>query len=111
MLFRSISYDWGNNTDRTTGITVGNNSWNYCVLSFTETIGTPANNARVYLNGTLVLTTTIKHSVHTNQLMIAEANSNQWFSGDVAQASVYNRVLSASEIQQNFAALRGRYGI
>ena len=53
-----ISYDWGNSGDRTTGITVGNNSWNYCALSFTETIGTPANNARVYLNGTLIANTT-----------------------------------------------------
>ena len=31
--------------------------------------------------------------------------------GNIAVVSLYNRALSASEIQQNFNALRGRYGI
>ena len=31
--------------------------------------------------------------------------------GNIAQASIYNRALSAQEIQQNFNATRGRYGI
>ena len=35
----------------------------------------------------------------------------QVFSGIIAQVSVYNRALTASEIQQNFNALRGRFGI
>ena len=34
-----------------------------------------------------------------------------YYNGDQAIASVYNRVLSASEVQQNFNALRGRFGI
>jgi hypothetical protein len=31
--------------------------------------------------------------------------------GSISQASIYNKALSASEIKQNFNALRGRYGI
>ena len=31
--------------------------------------------------------------------------------GDIAQVSIYNRVLTASEIQQNFNATRSRFGI
>jgi hypothetical protein len=34
-----------------------------------------------------------------------------YFNGKIAQASVYNRALSAAEIQQNFNAHRGRFGI
>lgn len=34
-----------------------------------------------------------------------------YFSGKIAMVRVYNRSLSASEIRQNFNALRGRYGI
>jgi hypothetical protein len=33
------------------------------------------------------------------------------FPGRIAQCSIYDRALSATEIQQNFTALRGRYGI
>ncbi len=37
--------------------------------------------------------------------------STFFHSGNIAQVSIYNRALSASEIQQNFNALRGRFGI
>jgi hypothetical protein len=106
-----VAYDWGNGAERSTGITVGNSSWNYVVMTFTETIGTPSNNAIVYLNGRPVLTTTIKHNNNTVQVMVGEANAGQYFGGNIAQTSIYNRVLSASEIIQNFNALRGRYDI
>lgn len=36
---------------------------------------------------------------------------NGYFSGNIANVSAYTRVLSASEIQQNFNALRGRFGL
>ena len=105
------AYDWGNGTWRNTGITVGNSNWNYAAMSFTETVGTPSNNAIIYLNGNPVLTTTIKHVNHNITVQIGEANASQHFGGLISSASVYNRVLSQTEIQQNFEALRGRYGI
>ena len=103
------AYDWGNTIDRNTGITIGNSTWNYVAMSFTETIGTPSNNAIIYLNGSPVLTTTVKHSNHDVTVQVGEANAGQHFGGKIAQASVYNRVLTASEIQQNFNALKGRF--
>jgi len=106
-----VAYDWGNNAERSTGITVGNSSWNYVAMTFTESVGTPSNNAIVYLNGRPVLTTTIKNLNNAIQVMVGEANAGQFFGGNIAQASIYNRVLSASEVQQNFNTLRGRYGI
>ena len=33
------------------------------------------------------------------------------FLGDISQAMIYNRALSADEITTNFNALRGRYGV
>jgi hypothetical protein len=36
---------------------------------------------------------------------------NYWFSGNIASLSVYNRQLSDSEVQQNFNAIRSRYGL
>lgn len=105
------AYDWGNSSVRDTGITIGDNTWNYVAMTFTETIGTPSNNAIIYLNSIPVLTTTVKHGNHTITLQIGEANASQHFGGNISTAFVYNRVLSQVEISQNFEALRGRYGI
>lgn len=38
-------------------------------------------------------------------------SSHRVWKGKISQASLYNRALSAAEIQRNFNALRGRYGI
>jgi hypothetical protein len=96
---------------RVTGITVGNSTWNHVAMSFSETVGTPSNNAIIYLNGIAVLTTTIKHLNQNVQVMVGEANFSQYFGGNIAQASIYNRVLSAAEISQNYNATKGRYGL
>ena len=109
-----VTYDWGNAVGRSTSRTVGNNSWNHVMMTFTETVGTPSNNARIYLNGNLVLTTTVKHFDHTVTVQIGEGNATplgQFFGGKISAAYVYNRVLTEAEIRQNFNALRGRYGI
>lgn len=37
--------------------------------------------------------------------------AERWFSGRVSNVQIYNRALSATEVAQNFNALRGRYGI
>jgi hypothetical protein len=106
-----ITYDWSVGSNRTTGITIGNGTWNHVALTFTETVGTPSNNAIVYLNGIAVLTTTVKHANHTVEVQIGDANASQYLTGYIAQASIYNRVLTAAEVSQNFNALRGRFGI
>jgi hypothetical protein len=105
------AYDWGTGAVRDTGITIGNNTWNHVAMTFTQTIGTPVNNAIIYLNGTAVLTTTVRHASQAATFQVGDANAGQYLSGNVAQALVYNRVLSAGEIQQNFNALRDRFGV
>jgi hypothetical protein len=107
-----ITYDWGNvGVARTTGINIADGTWKYTALTFTETVGTPSNNAIVYLNGVSVLTTTIKHLNHNVNLQIAEANAFQNLNGNIANAQVYNRVLSAAEIAQNYDAQRSRFNL
>jgi len=107
-----ISYDWGNAAERTTGITVGNGTWKNVAMTFTETVGTPSNNAIIYVNGSPVLTTTVKHVNQTAPVQIGDGNNtSQNFGGNVSQTLIYNRALSASEVLQNYNALRGRYGL
>lgn len=75
------------------------------------------NDMKVYLNGVLVSysnrgtgsPTSINYS--TLPLRIGARGDGSYFNGDIPQVSIYNRALTAQEIQQNFNATRGRYGI
>jgi hypothetical protein len=111
-----IAYDWGNGASRSTGINIADNTWKHVAMTFTQTVGTPSNNAIIYLNGTAVLTTTVRNTNQNVQVQIAQADSpgaptNQFLNGSVALAQVYNRVLSPSEVLQNFNAQKNRFGL
>ena len=73
----------------------------------------------IYLNGVLtstqstgktipVVLSTGKITLGTDYNSIGSANKNK-FLGNIYNASIYNRALSAAEVLQNFNALRGRY--
>ena len=68
------------------------------------------------LKGSITLTTSSSGVNTTNSIRIGMANpSGEDFSwhadANVSCARMYNRALSATEVQQNFNALRGRFGI
>jgi len=78
-------------------------------VSFTTT----GSGSTLYLNGVNVGT-----SVHspsgwgsTYYLGTIIIVTGEWMRGNIANTQIYNRALTAAEIQQNFNALRGRYGI
>jgi hypothetical protein len=77
------------------------------------------NTMRIFING-------IESGVGLTQTGNIEANtqplgigcrygkigvSDVYFNGNIYSNKIYNRALSATEVQQNFNALRGRYGI
>ena len=66
----------------------------------------------LYLNGLLedtdVSTTTF---TGTGDVLVAAYGNSNLFQGQINGVFIYNRVLTAQEIQQNFNALRGRYSI
>jgi hypothetical protein len=72
----------------------------------------------LYVNGVLVNSNTLTGtlSTNTNGCSIGvyggfNGGRSYYFNGTIGNLKVYNRVLNASEVFQNFAALRGRYGI
>jgi len=71
-------------------------------------------NAYIFLNGNLSATKGSGFSyTGTGPFIIGrqgELNA-EYFSGNIAQVSIYNRALTASEIQQNYNALKGRFGL
>jgi len=109
-----ITFDWGNvNATRSTGINISDGTWKNVVMTFTQTIGTPSNNAIVYLNGNPVLTTTIKYSNNTINVELGRGGSSteQVLNGNISKALIYNKVLTPQEVLQNFNATKGIYGL
>ena len=84
-------------------------SWWNVVTTFSTTSG-----FKIYINGVLdaANTTSVTAVSGTTDIAIGTyGNTSNLLNGYVAAASVYNRELSATEIRQNFNALRGRFGI
>jgi hypothetical protein len=69
---------------------------------------------RVYVNGILrgsASNTAGQFASSSNFRLASIPRLGTNFAGNIYTTSVYNRALSAAEVQQNFNALRGRYGI
>ncbi len=47
----------------------------------------------------------------SNPFTIGTVNDNHWVNGVVSQVSIYNKALTAQEVQQNFNATKGRYSL
>lgn len=73
----------------------------------------PNDKIELYVNGSLVKTTSISGTIGSNSqnFQVGAKLGIEEFNGNIALAQVYNRALSQTEITQNFNALRGRYGI
>lgn len=84
------------------------NRWNHVAVTF-DTI----NGWVMYLNGSSILTNA-NTSTFSN-LKIAYVGTytagGYIFTGKIANASIYNKVLSASEILQNYTTSRKRFGV
>jgi len=112
-----VTYSWvsvgGQLKD--TGITVGNGNWCNLTMSFNNTgQASPSNNVVLYLNGDPVLTTSVKRSNDDKRMALGsgtDGSGSQFLSGKIASAMLYNRVLTATEVLQNYNALKGRFGL
>ena len=89
-------------------ITVSNITvWNMYACSWDGT------NINAYLNGALInsgVKTGPLNTADTGVLQIGKDDTySRYLNGNIAQASIYNRALSATEIAQNYNALKSRY--
>lgn len=83
-------------------------------IAWSNVCGTyDGSNIRLYINGVLVGTTAQTGNIkNTGIARISGYDNNaETWNGNIAQFSIYNRALSASEIAQNFNATRSRFGI
>jgi len=91
------------------GSPCSNGAWWHCVATFG-----PAGIA-CYVNGVSVASNSNPYAPSNatagNVQLGCFTPGSETFNGKIAIAKIYNRVLSLIEIQQNFNATRGRYGI
>lgn len=91
--------------------TLASNTWYH--LAFSRT----ASSVSFFVNGQPIVTksSSMNASIFSSPIMIGVGSQNGarsgYFNGKIAQASVFNRALSSSEVRQNFNALRSRFGI
>lgn len=92
--------------------------WYYVCLIFNYNSTLAKRYQRLYINGAQVAEQTgisYSSSGNDNFLFFGQANpgadNKGYYSGEIGFVQVYDRALSASEVKQNFEALRGRYGI
>jgi hypothetical protein len=104
----TILVQMGGSNYFSTSLTV-TNAWNNVVYTFA------ASTARLYVNN--VAQTSQSNAGVTfpvaNILIGAYSNPIVAYAmkGNIAQTSIYNRALSATEIQQNYNAIKGRFGL
>ena len=95
----------------TTSDAVVNSQWNNVVATYDGTL------KKIYVNGVLrAVSGTPTGTVNQNDTGAAYIGTygnfaGYYFNGNIAQTHIYNRALTLLEIQQNFNATRGRFGI
>jgi hypothetical protein len=85
--------------------------WNHVVITRTT-----SNTINAYVNGVLVasLAVTGNMAVSPDDFMIGWGyiyDTGRRWNGKVATTSIYNRGLNAAEVNNNFNAMRGRFGL
>jgi hypothetical protein len=115
LFFESTSIVWRhastaggytNLTTPTSSLTV--NQWNHVVGTF------ESGSRKIYVNGVQVASDTQVQTLPVNASgeTIGMYNSGgYYYNGSIGVVRVYNRVLTATEVNQNFQAIRTRYGI
>jgi len=104
-----VAYDWNTGATRSTSVNIADGNWKNVVMTFQSAV---SNGTRVYINGSLVLTTTMTWVNDTQSLYGgAEASAGQYAACSGAIFSLYNRVLTAAEVLQNYNAAKKRFGL
>ena len=109
----NIGYHWNgaaNTFNWLTGLVPPDLTWCMCAISVSSS------SATAYLcqsTGITSATNVVSHGSSTiDSIRIADdSQGGRFFKGNIALASIYDRALSAAEIQQNFNATRKRFEI
>lgn len=91
-------YDWGADIERATNVSVNNNTWRHIALTFQSGV---VNGTKVYIDGVLVLTTTISVSSQSSNIEIGNggsASTGQFFTGSIDSVGLFDSILTEPEV-------------
>ena len=103
-----LTFEVGSDRLVDTSSDIVNGFWNYV------TARRSSGNLEVFINGirSNFIVSTSNGFIDADRWRIGTSNAVADFANcNIAQIQIYNRALSATEILQNFNALRGRYGV
>ena len=114
-----INTNWGfngQNNDAHDKVPVRVNQWTNGVITIDTTLGT--NPVKIYENGSLYWegntsggASNLNVGNFASGLGRKISSNTEYFIGNIAQVSIYNRALTASEVLQNYNALKSFYGL
>ena len=83
------------------------NKWNYIVATYDGT------NLTLYRNGAIYGTsfTSTGNITNATKTLTVGVRGGQYFGGNISQAQIYSRALTATEVLQNYNALKSFYGL
>ena len=108
--YGTLGYNWNDSEYYfDSQLTPPDGAWCMCVVTVTST------EAKFYLGQSSGITTATNTTTHASttldalKLAVDDVGLSRNFNGSIAQASLYNRALSAAEVSQNFNALKSRF--
>jgi hypothetical protein len=107
LVFRSGTIYQGHYASDFAAGTVTVNNWYQIVYTFNASNGA----CEIFKNGVSQGTGTISSFIGTTNILIARWAGTYNFQGNGGIYRIYNRVLSSSEITQNYNAQKARYGL
>ena len=108
----SIAFDLGSNASLEGNIRTSNKTWsNTLWYNLTVVWDVSTLSSALYLNGILDNTGDVTNSPRNGTFTIGRSpgNTSQVWYGNIASVKYYNRALSASEVLQNYNALKNRF--
>jgi len=106
----NLYFTFGGVFDYDTGLALSS----FCDGDWKDLVLTTNNsNATIYINGEQIHTRSVSAPSMTNVSSVDigrySYNNSYFYSGDIGNFSMYNKILSADEVRQNYLATRGRY--
>ena len=100
------TWDGAGNPFATTPASVTDGNYHYYVV-----VNDASSNTKLYYDGNLLGTAAYRTAANNTNLTIGGATDTYMWNGNISNFTIYNRALTAAEIQQNYNALKSRFGL
>jgi len=113
-------FEVGNGSDSYGYIANNSTNWQYLTMVFDGTQTGNSNRLKCYINGILlsvIYNGTIPATTSASNSIFSIGNSEaldpykNYSDGNIANVQIYNRALSATEVTQNYNAIKSRFGL